>query len=338
MFRPDSTKLTKALVTEEIKVGSGTDACSGMSVALEPAGAPTHATGNLEQQYWAWANDRKAGLMTFLSMVGSMLLASSCLNRTTRWEGWPTTSTCAMKVMLAVSAVAAVTIVTKKQTFLLLPRHTVMTYHVGVLVPGGFKHIPLLDRGLARQDQLQAFLRICCHRWIGLALGSLAWRVRISRVPAVSFSGMLISALGAVRASNSYAERDPGNWYVQFLCAQLNNTLLAARMAVVKVVTIFSVGQLPARELTEALCEATRITPRHTVLLIWLLQHAVVFWIGFRYHLRDEVLDRKAFLSAHPRWQGSELRLAPLKPMVLLMIAIHVYVFSLLLLFGDTFA
>eukprot|EP00884_Botryococcus_braunii_P018541 jgi/Botrbrau1/5370/Bobra.0346s0035.2 len=309
----------------------------GGSVAHKAFETPSHAMqGDLEQQYWAWANEKRR-LYDFLSMLGSLVFATSSLIAHYSAGGVPDPLyTSAIRIMQAVSFLAAVTIVVRKQAFFKW-RDTVMAIMWYSLVLAVLNTHPFVVRAVSRPDSLRAFISICCHRWLALAVGSLAWRVRIAHVPSVPFVAMLICALGAVRAAKAYSETGPGNLYMQFLCARLNSGLQSACTGAVNAVGVVTMGQMPANELASDLCQSAVVTQRHTVLLIWLVLHAVAFWVGFWYHLRDEVLDRKAFLMARTRWRSVELCAPSVKPMVLLMVAIQAYVFASLLLFGDNF-
>jgi hypothetical protein len=207
-------------------------------------------------------------------------------------------------------------------------------YSLGLAV---FNTFPFLNRGLSESRPLRAFVKICCHRSIGVALGSLAWRVPIAQVPPVSFSVMLFSALGAVRASKVYAEHDSGNLYVHFLCDRLDAFLLSARVHTGKLVQALTGNRLPVGDALGAVSEPGTVTPRQTVLLLWLVLQTVTFWVGFHFHLRDEVLEREAFLQAHRRNPPIRSNFQSVKPMMMYMAAVQGYVFALLLMFGDQF-
>eukprot|EP00884_Botryococcus_braunii_P018544 jgi/Botrbrau1/5373/Bobra.0346s0037.2 len=97
----------------------------------------------MEQQYWAWTNDRRRAY-DFLSMLGSMLLATSCLVSHYSGGGVPDQLfISAMKVMQAVSCLAAIMILMRKQVFFFF-RGRCHGDHVVFAVRGGLKHIPFL--------------------------------------------------------------------------------------------------------------------------------------------------------------------------------------------------
>lgn len=195
-----------------------------------------------------------------------------------------------------------------------------------------WNHYPFLDRALQETRPLRAFLTICCHRWIGVFLSVIGWRLPVSWASSVSFNAMMVNALGAVRSSKVFAERDPDNAYVRALARGLNYGVHALCRA-----PAFLAG-LAANGAEHSVAEefpCEDLSARQTVLLVWLSFIGVSYWLGFHIALRSEETDRRAFLLATRRPASVRVRLQSAQAMVLHMLAVQMFAFALLLLFGD---
>lgn len=195
-----------------------------------------------------------------------------------------------------------------------------------------WNHYPFLDRALKETSPLRAFATICCHRWIGVFLSVIGWRLPISWAGSVSFSAMMVNAMGAVRSSKLFAERDPGNAYVDALARALNPVAHAFCRAPATLAGLLVNGaDLATPE--ELSCE--KLSPRQIVLLIWLSFIGMSYWLGFRIAFRSEEADRRAFLLATRHNASVHVRMQSASAMILHMLAVQVFAFALLLLFED---
>lgn len=216
--------------------------------------------------------------------------------------------------------------------------HYLIHWHVRVcscysLAISATNTFPILTYG-AEKGPLGTFIAICCHRSVGLAIALLAWRVRVSRVPAVPFTGILYSVACSVRSGKVFETVMNSNPYVNLLCNRVNAVLARACVLAGTAVAPFSRTAPPA---IAAASEVLQMSPRQTVLLMWMVTHAAVFWTFFHVQLRDEVLERKAFLETQLGQRPGEVRLRSPAPMMLQMAAIQLYAFALIFLFGDRF-
>eukprot|EP00884_Botryococcus_braunii_P018522 jgi/Botrbrau1/5353/Bobra.0346s0024.1 len=280
----------------------------------------------LEQQYRAWSKKRRR-FYDLMSMVGTLGLSFAVPYSVTSAES---VLVMAVQIMGALSAASILTILFKEDVFYVL-RDFIMAAMSFLITIAGLSYAPLLNLAVSSTDQWRAFISICCNRFIGVMMSSMAFRLPVSWAACVAFPATFISACGGVRAARLFAENDPGNQYVKSVCTALNIGLARCCRAIVAGVDPLIDGAgdfLPCGEVT--------ITPRHTVLFIWLVGHMLGFWAGFFLSLREEVAERKAFLQenrgealAHSKHTASVL------PMVLQMLAVQVFGFAYLLSFGN---
>eukprot|EP00884_Botryococcus_braunii_P018534 jgi/Botrbrau1/5364/Bobra.0346s0034.1 len=285
-------------------------------------------TENMELEYRIWSNKRR---LTFdlISMIGTFFLSLSGFLSVAREPSIDSLYLIFLIVMLTVSAGAILTITFKKATFVIWRDHVMasMWYSLAFAV---LNYFPFVNRGLSQADPLRAFATICCHRWIGIIVAWVAWRIPVSWVPSVSFVTVLISARSAVRGSAVVAVRDPGNLYLQSVSSGLN-------FAVAGLCRISSslAGLLGDGVPVYLPCDGLRVDTARSILLIWLCTHLLAFWGGFLLTLKDELRERQTFLTETGREAAHPVRPKSVDPMVLQMMSVQAFGFSMLLLFGN---
>lgn len=158
----------------------------------------------------------------------------------------------------------------------------------------------------------------------------MAWRLPISWVPSVPLPVVFLIMYTSVWASKVFEERDPGNPYVGFIREILDwgATGLCRGFT--------SWGGVVADEVQMFLrCDAVQVTNRHTMLCVWLMSHMLAFWGGFLMWLRDELVERKAYLVKTRQELGQRLRLESVVPLVAHVLGMQLVAFCTLLVYGD---
>eukprot|EP00884_Botryococcus_braunii_P018524 jgi/Botrbrau1/5355/Bobra.0346s0026.1 len=286
--------------------------------------------GDLEQEYSMWWKKRK---LTFdlMSMIATLGLTTSSQYSASKIVDVDAPLVIAVRVMAALAAAAILVIIFKEDLYYMY-RDFIMACMWYLLAVATMNYSVMLQLALSKTEMRRAFVSICCNRFIGLFMAAMAWRVPFSWGPSMCTTALFISARGAVRAARLFEEHDPGNPYVEKVAGVLTSaiTWLCRSCTVPLRLLVDGAGAfLP--------CDDVHVTSSHAVLLIWLVTHLLGFWSGFLLIFRDELSDRKAFLSATRRTSSEFLHPKWVNTMMLQVLGVQLFGFLCLLVVGNDF-
>eukprot|EP00884_Botryococcus_braunii_P018513 jgi/Botrbrau1/5345/Bobra.0346s0019.1 len=287
------------------------------------------STETMEQEYLVWSKRRR---LTLDLLLMTMTLASSVTSSYFGLKGVPANDQFSVLAAWigALSSASIWSIIFNPDLFVAC-RDYIMAAMWYLLAFSALNYSPLLLRGLQEANNLKAFVSICCVRCVAIVLVSLAWRVPVSWAPSVSFGAVFVSACGALHNSWEFEEYGRKILYIQSICDKLNTGFRSlCRWFWTGTWAAFLKGG--AEDFLQ--CDQIRVTPRHTVLFIWLVTHLLSFWLGFWLNLVDEISDRKAFLAATRRGTQQHIRPWSAAAMMLHMLGVQMFMFTMLLFFG----